>query len=289
MLISLREVRVAWHLARTRVGRILLTPDRFIRRRRSHSLRAVARPSSTYAMSISDLARDGFSPCSLGNLGTSLLDSWQGLEELRSNQASSRHVPRTTGKAFFEEVLTDDDLQTFPALLAVAIDEGVLTTIVDAMGMVPRLESVDILLSSPSDAQPAASQLWHHDVNDERIIKLFVYLEDCGPENGPFTYIPAPPSRRVSRATRHYVDDATIAAHVPPSDWCTVEGPAGTAFFIDTGRCYHFGSRCKKRRVAYIATYSSGIGYMRRTRLWRDILQADALSPLQRAVCGLPR
>ena len=94
-------------------------------------------------------------------------------------------------------------------------------------------------------------------------------------------------SQRVSSAVGHYVHDDSIAAHVPRAQWRTVEGEAGTGFFIDTGRCYHFGSRCSKRRVAYVATYSSGLKFMPRARCWPQLLQARPLAPLQAAVCGI--
>lgn len=46
-------------------------------------------------------------------------------------------------------------------------------------------------------------------------------------------------------------------------------------------------SRCEKPRVAMIATYSSGLKFMRRASLWGEILEAQPLNPLQRAVCGI--
>lgn len=186
-------------------------------------------------------------------------------------------------------MLSEAELQAHPAFLAAAVDEGVLSSVMQAMGMLPHLESVDILASKSAGDTLSASQLWHYDVNDERIIKLFVYLEDCGPRNGPFTFIAADQSQRVAGAVGHYVSDDHIARHVPPAQWQTVEGPAGTAFLIDTGRCYHFGSRSELPRYAYIATYSSGLKFMKRARIWNDILgeRSGTLSPLQRAACGL--
>jgi hypothetical protein len=281
------QLRAGLRMAHTRWQRLTAAPERLRRRRRAQTLGDSSSVNLSAALAPAELTRDGFS---LAQLDTSLtrriLDDWQALQAQRATRPTAA-VVRTTGKMFFEELLSEEDLSRFPAFLATAINPAVLRTVTGAMGMVPHLESVDILASLPGAGKPSASQLWHYDVNDQRIIKLFIYLEDCGPENGPFTFIPAGPSQRVSSAVGHYVDDDRIAGHVPRAQWRTVEGGAGTGFFIDTGRCYHFGSRCSKRRVAFVATYSSGLKFMQRARLWQHVLQSPTLDPLQRAVCGI--
>lgn len=279
------KVRTRLNLARTQCLKLCATPDRWRRRRWAQRLG----PAGADSAAAAELAVSGFSPWDLGERGKSdLLDDWSKLQKLKAESGGDA-VPRTTGKVFFEEVLSDRSLSTLPALFSTAVDERVLTAMMQVMGMVPHLESVDILASKHTGTTLSASQLWHYDVNDERIVKLFVYLNDCGPRNGPFTFIPAGNSQRVARAVGHYVHDEYIETFVPRDQWRAVEGAAGTAFLIDTGRCYHFGSRSAETRYAYVATYSSGIKYMRRARLWNAILgpRLATLSPLQRAVCGL--
>jgi hypothetical protein len=233
---------------------------------------------------ISRLAKEGFSSCILPEkVRTDLLETWRVL----AGEADDPGLARTTGKAFMNERLADKALKMHPALLAASLEPNVLSAVTEAMGMIPHLESIDVIESRPNTSGLSSSQLWHYDVNDARIIKLFVYLEDCGPENGPFTFVPADASQSVARRVGHYVDDKRLAEVVPENRWEKIEGAAGTAFLIDTGRCYHFGSRCEKPRVAMIATYSSGLKFMRRASLWGEILEAQPLSPLQRAVCGI--
>lgn len=286
-MLMINDVRTRLQAARNRWRRVAAAPDRQ-RRRRLAQVLDMPSAEATSGHQVQDLTDDGF--CRFGmeaRLEQGLLADWQLLKQARTGHI--RSAQRSTGKAFFEEVLSQQDLRAFPAFTAAALDERVLGTVLQAMGLVPHLESIDILTSTPHGASLSASQLWHYDVNDERIIKLFVYLEDCGPRNGPFTYIPAGASQRVSGMVGHYVHDELIARHVPRTQWRSVEGSAGTSFLIDTGRCYHFGSRCEAPRTAYIATYSSGLKFMRRSRDWGDLLAnaASGLSPLQRAVCGL--
>lgn len=281
------QLRSRLHLANTRWQRWAAGSER---RRRRQALQAYS-PSITAGQAAIDpngLARTGFSQARLDPVALqALLQAWAALDAAAERAGTRGAQKRNTGKAFFRERLDEEALARHPAFVDMALSLPVLASAAAAMGQVPHFESVDIIESIPGTGAAAASQLWHYDVNDERIVKLFVYLEDCGPENGPFTFIEAGPSQRVTSAVGHYVPDEAISQHVPASQWRTVEGPAGTAFLIDTGRCYHFGSRCTSRRVAFIATYSSGLKFMPRSRLWPHLLHGRTLDPLQRAVCGI--
>lgn len=284
----LHDLRTRIRLAQTRCARVLAAPDRRRRRVQAAELAGPAPQRQLAREAAESVAAEGFSLYELDVQSKDrLLSDWRSLLAARA-QGTDAQVQRTTGKAFFEEMLSDADLQRFPAFVATALDERLLATVTHAIGMVPHLESIDILASKPTAGELTASQLWHFDVNDERIVKLFVYLEDCGPVNGPFTFIPANDSQQVADAVGHYVHDDFIAKHVPRQRWQSVEGPAGTAFLIDTGRCYHFGSRCEAQRVAYVITYSSGLKFMKRSRSWdRLIDRGTRLSALQSAVCGV--
>jgi hypothetical protein len=236
-----------------------------------------------------ELRRDGYSSWRLSpEVAKALIGAFQKtVAERGSGQVGT--VERSTGKAFFQESLTEQDLRRHAEFALVALDEAVLTSVGLSMGLVPHLEDIEVIVSKPSNGELSASQLWHRDVNDKAIVKLFVYLEGVGAANGPFSFIPAQASGKVPPAAHHYLEDTYVEGLVPRDGWRSIEGQAGTAFLIDTGRCLHFGSRCTKPRVAYIATYSSGLKFMRHARRWRSILgdRADSLSPLQRAVCGI--
>jgi hypothetical protein len=271
------------------LAKFTAAPDRWRRRRWAQHWLAARTAKGESQDCVEQLATEGFSHYQLQESTLRhLMQDWQALKELKSGKSRDPKAPKTTGKVFFEELLSEQDLAAFPGFLAAALDEEVLAAVLEAIGMAPHLESVDILASTPTGPKLTASQLWHYDVNDVRIIKLFVYLEDCTPRHGPFTFIPADRSQRVAHAVGHYVNDDHIAKHVPREQWRTVEGQAGTAFLIDTGRCYHFGSRCEAARYAYVATYSSGLKFMRRSKLWRKLLRdrTSQLSPLQQTVCG---
>ena len=276
-------------IARSHLRRLAASPERRRRRRWAIDIRSADPelfiPNPDVVRETERLDREGFSPCILPEeVRNELLDSWRAL---LSEHDTVSEIARTTGKAFMQERLSDNALKTYRGFVNASIEQNVLAAVTGAMGMIPHLESIDVIESNPSGRELSASQLWHYDINDQRIIKLFVYLEDCGPENGPFTFVPADSSQRVARNVGHYVDDDRLSKAVPESTWEKVEGTSGTAFLIDTGRCYHFGSRCQKPRVAMIATYSSGLKFMKRANTWGSIMDVSSLSELQRAVCDL--
>jgi hypothetical protein len=83
-----------------------------------------------------------------------------------------------------------------------------------------------------------------------RQAKFLFVLQDMDETCGPFTFLPADVSARVSRAlgslrVQERVDDETIYRHAKPSDAIRVLGPAGTGAVVDSSRCFHFGARAR--------------------------------------------
>ncbi|MDO8297960.1 MAG: phytanoyl-CoA dioxygenase family protein [Caulobacter sp.] len=277
------DLRTRWSLVKGALAISMAAPDRAERRRAATTYLTAPEADGGEA---ARLQADGFAPWALPTTTKNAL-----IAVYRDTEAKRRGTPnknQSSGKAFFDEALSTDDLKRHPVFLEAALDEQLLRTLIRSSGLVPHLESIDMLISSPAPGPLTASQLWHRDVNDQVILKLFVYLEDVGPENGPFVFIPAGLSSRVPRRGSHYRSDEAVAACVGQSEWREVQGPAGTAFLIDTGNCMHYGSRCQARRAAYVVTYSSGLKFMDRARSWEAIAgeRAASLTSLQRLVCG---
>ena len=259
-------------------------PDR--RRRRRAAVPFLGSGSSKCV--IVDLQRDGFARWGMSvERVQDLITSYGQIREDRA-RGTRTSVDRHTSKPFFEPDLSPQDLQDYPVFLDTALDSELLQVIINATGLVPHLEAVEVMVSNPVSAKLDASQLWHRDVNDSMILKLFIYLSDVGSENGPLNFIPSGASNRVPHMS-HYNDDATIKKFVEADMWRQIEGPAGTAFIIDTHNCLHCGSRCQKQRVAYIATYSSGLKFMHQAQAWGSILgkRVGHLNALQKRVLDL--
>lgn len=177
--------------------------------------------------------------------------------------------------AFLRSVLTNQDLAQHPELVDFALSDGVLSLVTNYLGTIPHLNRVDLLYSVSHGGEEAiSSQIYHLDPEGRRQAKLFLNLRDIGPGEGPFTFIPAPASKRIVKAIKHRratdTDDSELAmgryldgelAQVGGLDKAiSVMGPTGTAVLVDTSRCLHCGSRVKPgtyRLCLYIQYCSS--------------------------------
>ena len=106
-----------------------------------------------------------------------------------------------------------------------------------------------------------ASNRWHLDMEDRRVIKLVVYLTDVEDGDGSFQYLPRDQSLELRRGVGsryHMGPDRNMAQFVPESQWRTANGPAGTVLISDTAILYHKGRRPARRdRVTLFYDYTS--------------------------------
>jgi len=177
--------------------------------------------------------------------------------------------------AFLRSVLTNQDLRENPELVDFALSDGLLSLVTNYLGTIPHLNRVDLLYSVSHGGEEAiSSQIYHLDPEGRRQAKLFLNLRDIGPDEGPFTFIPAEASEQIIKAitqTRSAdSEDATLVmgrylddelARVGGLDKSiSVMGKAGSAVLVDTSRCLHCGSRVKPgtyRLCLYIQYCSS--------------------------------
>jgi hypothetical protein len=164
-------------------------------------------------------------------------------------------------RSFFTKMTSDEDLRSESIYVRFALQPA-LQKLVCAYfdNSVPYLAEISLILSTGTDAKEwSESQLWHLDYADSRTILVWVYLSDVNEiENGPFTYIPVEASSKVpnsffpARVTDQMIDDVGLT-----SATVRVYGPKRKAFYVDTSRCYHLGSRLKpgQQRLVYLATF----------------------------------
>lgn len=109
--------------------------------------------------------------------------------------------------------------------------------------------------------QAAASNQWHLDMEDRKVIKLVVYLTDVQDGDGSFQYLPRQQSielRRALGANYRVGPDDQMAQFVPESEWRTAKGPVGTVLISDTAVLYHKGRRPQRKdRVTLFFDYTS--------------------------------
>jgi SAM-dependent methyltransferase len=163
-------------------------------------------------------------------------------------------------RAFFRHMIDVDDLDRWPQFLDFVTSSDLIATVSAYLGFIPALSKtlptgVRVVesgkhLDSLAHLPPRDSQVFHIDPYDHPMIYVIVLLRDCTPEMGPFIFLPASVSERAakrldywSRGRPYRLSDEEIYSAVDPSERIELTYPRGTVLFIDTSRCFHYGSR----------------------------------------------
>jgi hypothetical protein len=145
--------------------------------------------------------------------------------------------------------------------LQFALSEDVTATVAAYLGIVPILFDFDVWYSPPATAEPRNAQRWHLDGDDTTQVKVWVHCDDVGPDSGPLTALDATTSEAFAEqiaydsSVEYRIADDKVNSFVSDEDLIPFVGPAGTVDFVDTSRCFHFGSRvapdAPARRIFY--------------------------------------
>lgn len=230
--------------------------------------RALRRPGWTTVS-----GSQGALPPDLANAIESLADA--GLASLRSSavlgllDSSSQAalqwlVAFAASEARFSKVESDALVDLSPAAYQLGLSEMLLDAAEAYLGG-PCLYLGATLKRETADGQVYGSRSWHRDVEDERMLRILIYLSDVGPGGGPLEYVPAPISGEALTRTGYrsgYLADASMRRMVEPRSWTEVHGGVGDAVFFDGARILH---RAQPPRVA--DRYSFTLGYTSRKPL----------------------
>lgn len=180
--------------------------------------------------------------------------SWDLLGVAEQVRALADEDPiRQTRAGHEKPYLVDLQLDLLPGdspLARLALHPDVVATAALHLGMVPLLAGVTVLRSPYVEGPPVGSQLFHSDWEDVSQMKLFVHCSDVTACDGPLTALRAAASSRVKEALHYRYGgsgfrrrDDEVLALVEPDEISVFEGPVGTAVFVDTSACLHYGSR----------------------------------------------
>jgi ectoine hydroxylase-related dioxygenase (phytanoyl-CoA dioxygenase family) len=134
------------------------------------------------------------------------------------------------------------------------------------VGMRTKLEYVDMWYSvpQPETSERVASQRWHRDFNDRRLVKAFLYLVDVDETMGPFEYVPGSTGDGPyadlwpwQPLGSNYPSQDEFAERVPQASIETFAATKGTLIFCDTSGFHRGGLSTTKPRVLATVTYSS--------------------------------
>ncbi len=154
------------------------------------------------------------------------------------------------------------DREAAIALLKPFLQPEMYLTAANHLGVLPVLTSIRIAFSPNDEPLPLrSSQMFHVDPEGARQVKVFVAAREVGPDNSPFTFVPERQTCRMLESggeafLGRRVKDEKLAKYAPRSEWVSHMGPPGELVFIDTSRCFHYGSRpAPKARLLLYAQY----------------------------------
>jgi hypothetical protein len=205
------------------------------------------------------------------------------------------------GKPFLFDILPERAWDAYASILDFVSTPDVLEPVARHCGFVPCL-STDTppgvrLMESTTRFDPQAegpwrsSQLWHTDYHAFPTIYVIVAIREIGPDDGALHFIGEAASRRVaeelryqSRGSPYRVTDEAFAELVDPSEWIAFTAEPGGVMFLDSSRCFHFGSRNPRRpryqlQYAYVSPVRNDFGDLVRPQARYPV---DPSAPLSR-------
>jgi hypothetical protein len=207
------------------------------------------------------LFRDGVCVTSLASLGLpgtgAMLDEACRLSSVLTSRAC---LPEAAGKpsvaASASEMLSETTISRW------ALD-GRLLDIVEAYLGEPAAFNGSVLYHSKADGREVGVRMWHRDREDDRMLKVAIYLNDVDEDGGPFQVLTPELQGLVDeRAYWRYAKfrPNKQAIKIRDSDWRTgvrtVTGLRGTVILVDPARNHHRGQPPMARdRSAIFHTY----------------------------------
>lgn len=112
-----------------------------------------------------------------------------------------------------------------------------------------------------ADGRTESTRQWHRDIEDHKVFKILVWIDDVGPQGGALEYVPRPVSDPAVEKLRYvagFVSDADMSSVVPPEHWVKAVGPRWTAVLADPARILHRASLAQdKDRYSVTFTWTS--------------------------------
>lgn len=208
------------------------------------------------------------------------------LERCHSIFASSAGVPKE-GKKYLHHMIGPKEVATHPEFLRFALHPEMVAIARDYLGGAPLIGEMSYWVASPLAEDFDGSQLFHIDNDDVRQLKVFVFVSDVDESNGPLTIVDAENSavvkkkwgydwKRRSRIPDAFVKDLTGSEAITP-----LLGKEGTVAFVDTSRCFHYGSRCATNfRHMFLLQYISPVNFRQAPVLFQRYPFRDAPVPV---------
>lgn len=206
---------------------------------------------------------------------------WRGKQQLRTGNLDMRQLTRES------------------PYLRFALQPDVLDAVSAYLGVIPLLVYVDVWYSCYRTGL-SNSQLFHCDWGALSQVKVFVHASNVDASSGPLVVVGAERSQRIRDGIRYnyirpgVIRDDQLGSFLGKEDSRALTGPPGTVAFVDTSRCFHYGSRLHEGappRVVAVFQFFTPFAFKvplahRMASPFRHLASHD-MPPLERLVLGL--
>lgn len=186
----------------------------------------------------------------------------QMMKSLQSSGSATYHSSKEEHDPAYPHIFTVTDLPEFANW---GSNPRLLNIVENYIGLPVKFQGVHLRRDFPNE-KPITTGLWHWDLEDRRMVKIFVYLTDATDEYGPLEYIPKEYIpwwmqqqiwRKVWRSGRMGLYDEEVEAFVPRSHWRRCSAPAGSVVFADPAAVFHRGSPRQRERDTLFFVYTA--------------------------------
>lgn len=251
--------------ARSSAARLVRLPADLVHQRRVAEHRRSLAPLSRADQALLDsLESEGCAGTSIDALG--LASSAAMITEANHQlELMEQILPR---RGLTHRALTPPQIFTctdLPAFQAFGRERRLLDIAEHYIGAPVTYQGVHLRRDFAND-EPVTTELWHKDLEDRRMVKVIVYLNEVTDEVGPFEYARKSAMSPATTARVHWmtaknqsmgVNDEQMAVIVPKSEWRQCVGPAGSVVIMDPVSMFHHGRPRTKDRTAAFFVYTA--------------------------------
>lgn len=155
---------------------------------------------------------------------------------------------------------TNDEVADHAVIWRWGMSERLLDIVENYLGLPPRYYGAEVRCEV-ADTRTFDVRQWHRDVEDDRLFKILIWLNDVDIDGGPFEYVSRPLTKSATDDLAYvsgFVSDDVLASAVDRSQWQAGIGDQWTAAIADTASVFH---RAKpptlRNRYSATFTYSS--------------------------------
>jgi hypothetical protein len=211
--------------------------------------------SESDAALVRSLDTNGVAVTSLDELGLAGTDSVKStLDRMVQNLADRDPGGESAIKPSHAQLLADLDLWRL------GLNRRLLDIAENYIGLPVRYYGA-AMYREVADGKTLGTRQFHRDIEDHRMLKILVWLNDVGPRGGAFQYIPKIQSDQAVDHFKYvagFITDEAMTPVVPADQWVKATGPKWTAVMADPVRLLHRASPAEDRdRYSVTFTWTS--------------------------------